>query len=196
MGKILNEQPRFYSFRFKYYYNTFRISPDIFERALRTGDYTEKREIHHYLALGKYPEWLEFPVIFHQFEGNKLRDILDMGCGSFPFVISNRMKNLLEENQVTGWNSFPIIIFDKKENVIPGYYGFSITGRGGDYEGSNMPGWLDRKPWKYNLSNWDGSDIFFISGTVIVTERIKIILEKNKIDKTEFHPFSEFAEFV
>ena len=196
MGKLLNEQPRFYEFGFKYYYNTIRITPDIFEIALRTGDFSEKRNIHDYLAMGDYPDWLEFPVIFHQFEGNKYRDALGMGCAMLTCVVSDRLKDILEKNQVTGWKIYPIVIYDKKENLITGYNGFSITGRGGHFEHSDMPGWTDKKPWKYNLSNWDGSDMFFIGGWSIVTERVKILLESEKIDKAEFRPFSEFAEFV
>ena len=103
-----------------------------------------------------------------------------MAWADEPFIISDRTVNLLEDNHITGWKTFPVEIYDKKGNLISGYQGFSVTGRGGS-----------TKDGKYKISQWDGSDIFMIgNGMHHVIERVKILLEENKIDAAEFEPFS------
>ena len=178
MEKTFKDNPRFYSFCVKYYYNTFSVRSDIFAEAIRTYDFSERRNVDQYLMSGEYPEWITFPVICHQDDGKKLRDI--MAWSFHPYIISNRTVKLLEENHVTGWKTYLVEIYDKKWNLISGYQGFSVTGRGGS-----------TKDGKYKISQWDGSDIFMIgNGMHHVIERVKILLEENKIDAAEFEPFS------
>ena len=178
MEKTFKDNPRFYSFCVKYYYNTFSVRSDIFAEAIRTYDFSERRNVDQYLMSGEYPEWVSFPVVFHQYDGMKLRDL--MAWADEPFIISDRTVNLLEDNHITGWKTFPVEIYDKKGNLISGYQGFSVTGRGGS-----------TKDGKYKISQWDGSDIFMIgNGMHHVIERVKILLEENKIDAAEFEPFS------
>src|ERR1700722_20078064 len=73
------------------------------------------------LIKGNY-QGIDFPVFFKQEYGNKLYDILDTG---FPglFIISERMRKILEENNLTGWKVFPIKLYDKKGNEIADYHG-------------------------------------------------------------------------
>ena len=178
MEKTFKDNPRFYSFCVKYYYNTFSVRSDIFAEAIRTYDFSERRNVDYYLMSGEYPEWVSFPVVFHQYDGMKLRDL--MAWADEPFIISDRTVNLLEDNHITGWKTFPVEIYDKKGNLISGYQGFSVTGRGGS-----------TKDGKYKISQWDGSDIFMIgNGMHHVIERVKILLEENKIKSAEFFPLS------
>lgn len=178
MEKTFKDNPRFYSFCVKYYYNTFSVRSDIFAEAIRTYDFSERRNVDQYLMSGEYPEWITFPVICHQDDGKKLRDI--MAWSFHPYIISNRTVKLLEENHVTGWKTYPVEIYDKKGNLISGYQGFSVTGRGGSM-----------KENKWRRSDWDGSDIFIIGNIGhYVTERVKILLEENKIKSAEFFPLS------
>ncbi len=71
---------------------------------------------------------INFPVIFKQDSGKKLTDVLDTGWSPL-YLISDRMKSILEDCQITGWKMFPIKLYNKKKNEILGYHGFSITGR-------------------------------------------------------------------
>ena len=81
------------------------------------------------LEYGNY-EGIKFPIYFkHSYGSKKLLDILTTD-GVF-WLISEKMKNLLEENRITGWKTYPIKLFYKKMEPIEGYYGFSITGRCG-----------------------------------------------------------------
>ncbi len=73
MEKTFKDNPRFYSFCVKYYYNTFSVRSDIFAEAIRTYDFSERRNVDQYLMSGEYPEWITFPVICHQDDGKKLR---------------------------------------------------------------------------------------------------------------------------
>src|ERR1700678_3180654 len=81
------------------------------------------------LIKGNY-EGIDFPITFKQEYGKKLYDILDTGYAGF-FLISERMRKILEENNLTGWKVFPIKLYDKKGNEIVGYHGFSAAGHSG-----------------------------------------------------------------
>ncbi|MBO4715151.1 MAG: hypothetical protein J5672_03510 [Verrucomicrobia bacterium] len=83
----------------------------------------------HNLKRGDY-ENFKYPIRFkHSCGTKKLRDILDTEIASW--LISERLKNVLEENQITGWKTYPIQLFYKKMEPIEGYYGFSVVGRSG-----------------------------------------------------------------
>jgi len=144
------------------------------------------------LTLGEY-SGIDFPVIFMQGYGHKLTDILDTGYVSF-YLISDRMKTILEENGLTGWKCFPIRLFDKKKNEVLGYHGFSITGCCGPIddkkatiiEKRRAPDWPIRKFYKglyVGLDKWDGTDFFIPEKSVwpIITKRTADLLKKNKI---------------
>src|SRR5262245_57966928 len=75
---------------------------------------------HSKLIKGQY-DGIDFPVIFKQKYGKKFNDILDTGWPSL-YLISDRLKGILEENSLTGWQIFPIKLYNKKGNEIFGYY--------------------------------------------------------------------------
>ena len=143
------------------------------------------------LAIGNY-EGINFPVIFKQAYGKKLLNILGTGWGTL-YLISDKMKTILEENKLTGWKTFPIKLYDKKGKEIFGYHGFSITGHCGpiDYKKAEI---IDRqriptgpifkayKGMHFGLDKWDGSD-FFIPGKVlffIITDKAATIIKTDK----------------
>ena len=180
MEKLFQEPPRLYKFDVKYYFNTFLVCSDIFSEAINTNDYSDRRHVEEHLMYGEYPDWITFPVVCHQSQGRYLRDIIARGWPHDPFIISDRIVKIFEENHVTGWKTYPVEIYDKKGNLISGYQGFSVTGRGGSM-----------KENKWRRSDWDGSDIFIIGNIGhYVTERVKILLEENKIKSAEFFPLS------
>lgn len=183
----MDKKLRFYSFGSQPATRAFAASPDIFTEAVQNGDYSDRRQIHHFLAWGDYPAFLDFPVVFHQDEyAKEIRDFIDMGYNHNPFLISTKVKNLLIENSFTGWKDYPILLYDNKGNQINGYHGFSTIGRGGTMEGSLGPEWkeISRRGnrLKYDLSQWDGSDFFRVfPGYLIATERVVSVLRSHKI---------------
>ena len=144
------------------------------------------------LIKGRYNE-ISFPVIFKQAYGKKLLDILGTGWPGL-YLISDRMKTILEENQITGWKVFQIKLYDKKENEISGYHGFSITGHCGPIddrkaeivERQRIPTGPIYKAYKglyVGLDKWDGSDFFIPDKSLffIITTKSANILKENKI---------------
>ena len=144
------------------------------------------------LIKGNYAE-IDFPVIFTQDHGKKLTDILDTGWPGL-FLISDRLKKILEENKLVGWKTFPIKVYDKKKNEILGYHGFSITGRCGpiDYKKAEIcerqsvptrPFYKVYKGLYVGLDKWDRSDFFIPNESMffIVTNKAAEILQKNKV---------------
>lgn len=145
---------------------------------------------HLKLIKGDY-KGIVFPVIFKQEYGKKLTDILDTGHASL-FLISDRMKTILEENKLTGWKTFPIKLYDKKGKEITGYHGFSITGYCGptNYEKSviiekkHVPTGPICQYYKgLSIDKWDGTDFFTPEGTyeTFITKKAADVLKKNKI---------------
>jgi hypothetical protein len=159
------------------------------------------------LTLGEYAG-IDFPIIFMQSYGHKLTDILDTGYVSF-YLISDRMKTILEENGLTGWKCFPVRIFDKKRNEVLGYHGFSITGRCGPIdrematiiEKQRAPGWPMSKFYKglyVGLDNWDNTDFFIPekSAWLIITKRAADALKKNKITNLRMENLADIESEV
>ena len=162
---------------------------------------------HLNLIRGKYEE-IDFAVLFKQDSGKKLTDILDTGYVGL-YLVSDRMKNILEENDVTGWKVFLIKLYDKKGNEVFGYHGFSVIGRCGpvDYEKSKIvekpfvsggPVCKFYKGLYIGLDSWDGSD-FFLPGEScrsVITQKAADVLKKNKITNMQLYNLSEYETSV
>ena len=86
---------------------TFYVRPDLFDYALNNKlcGPESGREIHYHLLygddLGRYPEYIEFPVVYRHKEGKIMRDMLDIRFDGNCFLISDRMKLLMEDNGIT-----------------------------------------------------------------------------------------------
>jgi hypothetical protein len=144
------------------------------------------------LSMGDYTD-LKFPVIFKQVYGKRLDDIIRTGHAVL-FLISDKMKTVLEENTLTGWKTFAVKVMDKKSQEIQGYHGLSIMGRCGkiDYSKSeiiekrlvpNGPLGKYYKGLHVGLDRWDGSDFFLPEEYfgIIITSRVATVLKKNKL---------------
>lgn len=195
--------PVLYEFDSKGYLTTVTVRPDLFKKALEEDEYGFNRDIYYNLIRGEYSHY-SFPLIFHQYDGNRFRDILDTRYIS-AYLISDKMRDLLSSNNITGWETYPIELYDKKEHPICGYNGFSITGRGGEFDKNYELGYLNNDKnhfgattrGVYNLNNWDGSDFFIIDPIrIIVTERVMKLLKKNKIDAIEYKKLSDYVDYI
>lgn len=185
--------PKFYEFGSQGYLTTFGARADIFQEAIdemaSTGVRKETLNIYDYLAFGDYPNWLSFPVSFHQLDGKIMRDYLDTRTG-ICYLISQRTKDILEREGFSGWKSYPIKLFDKKNHEIEGYHGFSIVGNGGQATKNEN----DRLTW--SISNWDGSDFFRFDHYhhQIVTERVMRVFKHAKITAVQFTPLERWVD--
>lgn len=202
MIMITKNDPSFYVFSSAGYLTTFYVRPDLFDYALKNNLHGPEsgRDIHYQLLYGDdyghYPDYIKFPVVYRQREGKKMRDMLDMRFDGNCFLISDRMKQLMEDNDITGWKSYPVLVYDKKGNEIKGYHGFTVTGRGGEMKlllPYNQIPYDERSRYcQWEQKEWDGSDIFRIGPNfLIVTKRTMLLLKKNKITSPEFYPLSE-----
>ena len=157
---------------------------------------------HDHLIKGKYDR-INFPVIFKQECGKNLKDILGVGWGGL-YLISDKLKTLLEENKLTGWKTFPIKLYDKKNNEILGYQGFSITGRCGESDHTKAeimdrqrvpmgPIYKVYKGLYIGLDKWDRSDFFIPDESLrlIITKKAVSVLEKNKITNMRLENLSD-----
>ena len=162
---------------------------------------TDSKIDHHKLIKGDYIG-INFPVIFKQRYGSKLLDLLDTGCAGL-FLISDKLKTVLEENHLTGWKTFPVEINDKNENPILGYYGLSITGicESISFDQSKIveKQFVSTGPiCKYykglSISQWDGTDFFSPKKKyqTFITERTVILLKKNKITNLQIENIAEY----
>jgi hypothetical protein len=156
----------------------------------------------HRLIRGDYSD-ISFPVVFKQEYGNKLHDILDTGWASL-YLISDKMKAVLEENSLTGWKTFDVKVMDKKGQQICGYRGLSITGRCGkiDYLKSeiiekllvpNGPLVKYCKGLHVGLDKWDGTDFFLPDKTlwIVITKKAADALKKNKLANVRLENIAE-----
>lgn len=184
-------------------------APDLFEYACQHEllDYNSGRYLIDHLTYAdnnnsEYPSYIQFPVVFHTYEGSKLCDILSMRYVGISGLFSDRIIQLLKDNNITGWKTYPIILFDRNGNVIKGYNGFSVTGRAGKihelvpeseiiYEERNR-----YRQWE--RASWDGSDFAHIEGRfkTICTNKVKDVFMKAKIKGLKFTPFEEEVTII
>ena len=130
-------------------------------------------------------------------------------------IVSPRFLEILNNEKVTGFRVQDIEFsgwYDrttKKPLNIDGsvYKEIVITGKGGyllDLYGNDIPrcpkcGKIERfgiyAYHGFTTDYWDGSDMFFLKnwpGVLIVTEKVKKVVEKNKLKNIKFTKLSEF----
>lgn len=188
----------FYTFGSKSCSSTFQAHPvGLSNKRDEMGLFDE-----HKLIQGKYGG-IELPVTFKQEMGKKLKDILDTGHAGL-YLVSDRLKTVLDENDLTGWNTFPVKVLDDKENVIEGYHGFSCTGVCGEIsynkcdiiEKRLVPNGPLSKYYKGlypDLDKWDSSDFFLPRKNfgIIITKKAMDAIKKNELTNVAFKNLSE-----
>lgn len=146
----------------------------------------------------------DFPIIYIQSnqEGHNhpiWTDFLNANCFN-QCVVSDRVINLLLDNNINGWQTFPVEIYDDKENYIGGYNGLSVVGRchslnftqtikmeDDSFYGSRHLG------FPLDLTTWDGCDIFAYEDTcsTFMTQKVKNLFKKHKISNIKFEDITE-----
>ena len=190
------EMSEFFDFRSRFALVNFLAGPEGLNFKNETDDGLK-------LIKGVY-EKIKIPVVFKQDKesGKRLSDILDTGHPNL-YLISDRMKKVLEENNLTGWQTYPIKLYDKKENEIFGYQGFSVVGHCGpkSYKNSEIieKQYIPNGPFYKHykgvfFDGWDGSDFFTPehSFSIFITKRAADVLKKNKITNMRLEKLSEW----
>ena len=189
----------FYRFESRNYLTTFYASPEMVTKAIEDKDYDKSREIGNKLSLGDF-EGFEFPIIFREQRdsGKRFRDVLDNRGGEM--LISDSLKQLLIDNNITGWKSYPIHMYDKRGNEVYGYSGFSVTGRCGgtlEYRTDKVcyaNGYRFFEGLSFDIAQWDGSDIFMVNGnrSIIITKLVYKLFKAHKIDAIDMRALPEY----
>jgi len=129
------------------------------------------------------PSFIKEHNEFRVDEGRKFFDLIGYQ-DPWNFAISERFKNLLEENKISGWDCYPIIIEDSDLK----YFGFQVIGKAGpitslDEDGDPMHGCTE-----FDENTWDGSDIFCLEDTAVIvcTTNVRDIILKTNITNIEF----------
>jgi hypothetical protein len=152
------------------------------------------------LLRGVYNE-INFPLIFQQEYGELLTDILGTGHCNL-YLISDKFKKTLEENNLTGWKTYPIILFDKQGQKIPNYHGLSISGRCSkeDFSESKIieKKFVEKGPivkfYKGLKVTPDTEVDFFmppVSLTIYLSKNAALILQKNKLKHLKLTPIDQ-----
>ena len=194
----------FYYFHSRNYLTTFCATSDILKQAIKRSDSKLAWKISWDLEKGNYQGY-EFPIVFHEVRGDsgkQMRDVLD-NRDTMAYLISDRMKDLLIDNNITGWKCYDIEMYDKKGNIVPGYNGFSVTGKCDDmlkvdYDNiveDKRRGFL-AKGASFDINKWDGSDIFRVGGWRIITKRVYELFKKHKITAIEMTRLTDYTSWL
>ncbi len=123
---------------------------------------------------------------FSPYQGTKFFDLIAY-CDPVNIAISEKLKNILEQNNITGWSYYPIEI----EGTDLRYYGFQMLGKAGPVTNLDEDGFVPIDDIEFDVKTWDGSDIFNLEdagGIKVCTPRVKEVLEKAKITNIGFEP--------
>ena len=125
---------------------------------------------------------------------------------AFPPIgcISTYVVELFQANRVTGWSTYPVEVYGRKGELIPGYHGFSVIGGECRRDRSRSQIFIRQavpegepygvyKGLYFYEEDWDGSDIFIVSGFggTVVTEKVFKILDKVKSKNVMLTPLPE-----
>jgi hypothetical protein len=102
------------------------------------------------------------------------------------FAISDRLKNILLENFITGWSTYEVSI----TNSALKYHGFVLKGRCGDLikPSTETKSIIVVQGMHFDINTWDGSDFFCppSTGFLLCTEKVVDLFKKNTIKSTSF----------
>lgn len=154
-----------------FYYLSFKSNNiDLFVEVV--GKYDEYK-----LKTGEFtPEYL----LVKKSQGKKAYDIVRLQ-DVFNFLISDRLRNELEEANLTGWKTYKI----KSDDFDESYVGFQCTGKCGVPDRPIKSGIITG--YSFDINTWDGSDFFIPETTlqVLCTGRAMNVLKRLKMKNIE-----------
>jgi hypothetical protein len=146
---------------------------------------------------------LEETLVFKAGRGGKATDVL-WAYDVYIYFFSERLRRLLAEEEISGWTTYPVELYDRKDNHLSGYQGIAVTGRECTRDRSRSqivdkpppaPGGQSRQVYRglfFDESQWDGSDMFWVSEVgIVVTEKLYRLFQRHKIRNVEFTPLSK-----
>jgi len=141
------------------------------------------------------------PIVYEYLMGSKPLDLI---ATSYParHLLSDRIVQALKANNFTGWRTYPVRVFGKDKQEIPGYHGFSITGKAGPADWSRSEKFQRQfraraSPYLRGLyfaeETWDRSDIFIPEGTgyICIVQPVYQALLRLRPTNVEFQPLTE-----
>ena len=148
---------------------------------------------------------VEEPVAFDYHSGRYHWDQLGTTWATLR-IYSDRLVNLLSQNQFSGWRPYPIIIRGKRGELLEGYSGISILGRAGSLDMSRcertlLKPYVKSGRWTpgfrgiyFEDDRWDGSDIFTAENTgyFFCTDRVKEAISRLKPTNIRFIRLVEY----
>ncbi|WP_397539085.1 hypothetical protein [Rummeliibacillus pycnus] len=180
----------------------FYVLKDTDEKGFRIAYWNQKKTIKYICEIcGGINSQNEGPLVI-SFEGKgKLADYYRIVKWH---TVSPKFIKVLVENKITGIQFKDVLIDDEKGNLLTtDLKQLDIYGRCGlltDLNGEEIcncrqchrvvPGNLSgRKGLSVNLDKWDGSDMFYFDnweGNIIVTEKVKELIERNNYPNIYF----------
>lgn len=142
---------------------------------------------------------LSFPNGYYT--NKKFADFINADCLDSEIICSDRVIELLLDNNIKGWKTYPVEIYDMKENYVGGYNGFSVIGRCGAIKPSLSEVFVDYNEkallgFPLDLDTWDGSDIFLLEkldGPIFFTKKLKDLFRKQKITNALFEDSANYT---
>ena len=168
----------FFKFDTHSYLNTLAVGADLFRKALETEDpaLSIYRELYNFLKFGNYPAGLTFPIEFYIYDGNKKREVMEIRWGS-SFLISTGVRDIFQQEGLTGWQPYDVIVKDKHGETVPGYCGFSVTGR-----------WHTVFPVEGETPDFYHTE-YVVPGALLCTQRVIDVLRKYKLRDFTVTPY-------
>ncbi len=118
---------------------------------------------------------------------------------------SENFVRLLKENKIKSFKAYPVI-FDSKYNIQMKYYYLDLTSKVSEiistkgkynihFDDKGKRSLYGRNGLYFNLKEWNGNDIFGIKDTlhVIVTKRLKDLIEKTKLKNVVFTNVEKYS---
>lgn len=155
-------------------------------------------------------EGVALPVRFEVVYGSTYTDLIATR-NSGLFLISDRIVQILSEEQLTGWSHFPIDLIDAADRPVTGFSGLSILGRSGPIDltkseivyKSIVPGAPVAKYFKgkfIDIQEWDGSDFFLPAGYhgTFLSEKAATVLTQSDLSNLHIRNLAdaEVPEFT
>ncbi len=119
-------------------------------------------------------------------KGKILYDLIPYNNNCSFFAISDRLKNILEENDIKGIKFFPVRI----EGVDELYFGIILTSKTGPILNNEALLKHEEDNVKFDINTWDGCDIFTIETTLlfVCTDKVYNLIKRHKITNVKIEP--------